>query len=189
MRTKAILLGAALVAGCNATTTPGPQLTTLEAAQADLDRLDALADTSAADMRTSGMASFSGKALGEMTDLTSGASVIYWGDAALDVAFASVGGTISGAVTGFQGSVSSGHTGSASGSLDLYSGTISGASADLAYSGALSLEGQELTMAGTLQGGFRGASGDAILLNDSSGSATIDGTSVLNDLTLFAERE
>lgn len=189
MRQMIILAGAALLMGCNTTTTPGPVLTTLEAAQADLDRLDALADTSAAAMPSSASATYTGKALGEMTDLSSGASVIYWGDASLDVSFTSGGGTLSGQVTGFQGLGSSGQVSDASGTLDLRSGTISGASADLAYSGALSVEGQALTMAGTLQGGFRGAAGDALVLNDSSGTAMIDGSSVLNDVTLFVETE
>lgn len=144
-----------------------PDSNRITAADQMLTCIDSLPATTAAQMPSSGSATYTGYFAGS---ITGGATDALFGDAAMTASFTGVGGSVTGQVT----NITSTNNGTLTGTLGVTGGTISGALVTgAAISGGLSYSGSGISIAATMVGGFLGENAQGLLLvaSDDVGSA------------------
>ncbi|MGH1368850.1 MAG: transferrin-binding protein-like solute binding protein [Maritimibacter sp.] len=152
--------------------------------------LQASGETPAEDMPKSGTATFTGKAIGGTFAASTSTEVThaYIGDASLTAEFNALGGTMTGTVSNMTGAgpTESGIS-DVEGTIDISNGVIAGSSVSTTYSGDLTLNGQEISVAGNMDGDFYGAEAEGVLLSSGINNATVDGDPYFHQLKIAAD--
>lgn len=145
--------------------------------------------TPAADMPSSGGATYQGVAIGG-TQLFTGAEVshAYIGDATVDVAFTPTGGTVGGEVTNITGAGPRADSiVNVGGTIDITGGVITGSTVTAVYDGNLTLDGDNIDLGGTLNGDFYGQGTPiGVELWSGSDTATVNGAPYIHSLSIVA---
>lgn len=164
------------VAGCDPLTRINPRIT---AADVLLDEIGALPPTLSIEMPTSGTATYTGYATGEI-EVSAVLTDVIIADASLTANFGAA--TISGSLDNFEAS----SLATMSGSLMLSSGSIVSSAFASDVDGVLAYGADTITIDGVLIGGFVGASADA-LLGDILGAADMgSGYAGTTSMVVFA---
>lgn len=146
-----------------------------------LDCIDTLSVTPAANMPSSGSATYSGFATGTV-DISALLTDTVLADASLTAVFSGGGGTISGSLSNFT--AASGAV--MSSSLSLSAGTITGNGISADIDGVLGYDGDTITINAALVGAFFGTSATAISGGITGTTDMGSGYSGSTSMTLFA---
>jgi len=160
-------------------------------ASALLDEIGLLDSTPSIDMPTSGSATYTGYATGEI-DVSSTITDTVIADANFTATFSGAGGTLSGSMSNFSASTggfgSTQSTDMAGSLLTLSGGTISGNSFTGAIDGTLIYNSNTITVDAAASGGFLGPAADTLLGEFIGSSSVSSGYSGNVDMVVFGKQ-